>query len=147
MKTRGILHSDVARVVASVGHGDMIAITDRGFPFPSHDRTARIDVSVGRDLPRVGDVLRVVLQELEVESVIIARETKERSPQAFQEFQEILSSKRNKGNPIEQKIVPHAEFKHLVLYGGVEGSEVKAMIKTGQCMAYVNIILVAGVDF
>ncbi len=58
MKTKGILNNELAQLVATMGHGDMLVITDRGFPFPRHDYTTCIDLSVGRDLPRVVDVLR-----------------------------------------------------------------------------------------
>lgn len=51
MKTKGILHNDLAREVARLGHGDMLVITDRGFPFPRHENTICIDVSVGRISP------------------------------------------------------------------------------------------------
>jgi D-ribose pyranase len=57
MKTKGILHNDLAREVARLGHGDMLVITDRGFPFPRHETQFCIDVSVGRDLPRFVDVV------------------------------------------------------------------------------------------
>lgn len=147
MKTKGVLHNELAKVIANMGHGDMLVVTDRGFPFPRHNMTACIDVSVGRDLPKFIDVVKVILEELEIESVIIADETEKISPRVFHELQDILSQKTNKGNPIEQKIIPHTEFKHLVLDGALEGQEVKAMVKTGQFTPFANIILVSGVDF
>lgn len=147
MKTKGVLHNELAKVIANMGHGDMLVVTDRGFPFPRHNMTVCIDVSVGRDLPKFIDVVKVILEELEIESVIIADETEKISPQVFHELQDILSQKTNKGNPIEQKIIPHTEFKHLVLDGALEGQEVKAMVKTGQFTPFANIILVSGVDF
>jgi len=147
MKTRGVLHNELAKVITTMGHGDMLVITDRGFPFPRHDMTTCIDVSVGRDLPKVVDVVKVVLEELEIEKVMIAEETKQISPHIHDAFQEILSGINNKGNPIEQEIIPHPEFKHLVLNGALEGKEVKAMVKTGEFTPYANIILISGVDF
>ena len=147
MKTKGVLHNELAKVIANMGHGDMLVVTDRGFPFPRHNMTACIDVSVGRDLPKFIDVVKVILEELEIESVIIADETEKISPRVFHELQDILSQKTNKDNPIKQKIIPHTEFKHLVLDGALEGQEVKAMVKTGQFTPFANIILVSGVDF
>jgi len=147
VKTKGVLHNELAKVIANMGHGDMLVVTDRGFPFPRHNMTACIDVSVGRDLPKFIDVVKVILEELEIESVIIADETEKISPRVFHELQDILSQKTNKDNPIKQKIIPHTEFKHLVLDGALEGQEVKAMVKTGQFTPFANIILVSGVDF
>lgn len=147
MKTRGVLHHELAKIIAAMGHGDMVVITDRGFPFPRHEMTACIDVSVGRDLPKVVDVVKVVLEELEIEKAIVAEETKQVSPHIYEAFQGILSRVKNKGNPIEQEIIPHQEFKHLVLNGALEGKEMKAMVKTGEFTPFANIILISGVDF
>jgi len=147
MKTHGILHNDLARLVARMGHGDMLVITDRGFPFPRHDMTECIDVSVGRDLPKVADVVRVVLEELEIEQVIIADETKTACPEVYAEFQKMPSATKNKGNDIVEENIPHPEFKDLVLNGALEGKEMKGFVKCGEFTPYANIILVSGVDF
>ena len=147
MKTRGILHNDLARLVARLGHGDMLVVTDRGFPFPRHKYTECIDLSIGRNLPDVVSVVEVILQELEIEKVIIANETKTINPSVYDKFQTILSKKKNKGNDIIEEYIPHAEFKNLVLNGSLEGKEVKGFVKTGEFSPYANIILVSGVDF
>ncbi len=147
MKTKGLLHSELLRIIACMGHGDMLAIGDRGCPFPSHGRTACIDLSVSRGIPSVMDVLRAVLEELEVEKVIVANETKSQSPAVYREFTALLAAKKNKGNAIVEENMPHADFKHLFLYGPLEGREVKAFVKTGEFTPFANIILVSGVDF
>jgi len=143
MKTRGVLHNELAKAIATMGHGDMLVVTDRGFPFPRHEMTTCIDVSVGK----VVDVVKVVLEELEIERVIIAEETEQVSPHIYKAFQDILVEIRNKGNPIEQEVIPHRDFKHLVLNGALEGKELKIMVKTGEFTPFANIILVSGVDF
>lgn len=147
MKTKGILHNELANLVARVGHGDMIVIADRGFPFPRHDNTTCIDLSIGRGMPKVADVLKVVLTELEIEEVIIADETKTVSPETYKELKEILAPVRNKGNEIVEQNIPHPEFKDLALNGALEGKEVKGFVKCGEFTPYANIILVSGVDF
>lgn len=147
MKTKGVLHNDLARAIARLGHGDMIVITDRGFPFPRHDRTECIDVSIGRNLPAVTDVVKVILEELEIEKVIIADETKTISPDTYDEFKKIISPIKNKGNDIVEENIPHDQFKDMVLNGALEGKELKVFVKTGEFTPYANIILVSGVDF
>ncbi|MCD8140626.1 MAG: D-ribose pyranase [Planctomycetaceae bacterium] len=147
MKTSGLLNSELLRVVARMGHGDMLVIGDRGCPFPSHGRTACIDLSVSRGIPSVTNVLRAVLEDLEVEKAIIADETKTVSPHIYEEFSRLLAARTNKGNPIAEENISHADFKHLFLYGPLEGREVAAFIKTGEFTPYANIILVSGVDF
>lgn len=147
MKTNGILHNDLARLVARLGHGDMLVITDRGFPFPRHEKTECIDVSVGRNLPKFVDVVKVVLEELEIEKVIIADETKDISPKVYKELKDVVFLKKNKGNDIVEENIPHLEFKDLVLNGSLQGKEVKGFVKTGEFTPYANIILISGVDF
>lgn len=147
MKTNGILHNDLARLVARLGHGDMLVITDRGFPFPRHEKTECIDVSVGRNLPKFVDVVKVVLEELEIEKVIIADETKDISPHIYKELKDVVFLKKNKGNDIVEENIPHLEFKDLVLNGALQGKEVKGFVKTGEFTPYANIILISGVDF
>jgi len=147
MKTNGILHNDLARLVARLGHGDMLVITDRGFPFPRHEKTECIDVSVGRNLPKFVDVVKVVLEELEIEKVIIADETKDISPHVYKELKDVVFLKKNKGNDIVEENIPHLEFKDLVLNGSLQGKEVKGFVKTGEFTPYANIILISGVDF
>jgi D-ribose pyranase len=147
MKTKGILNNELANLVARVGHGDMIAVTDRGFPFPRHDLTECIDLSIGRGLPGVVDVVKVILEELEIEQVIIANETKTVSPEVYEELTKVISSVKNKGNDIIEENIPHPEFKDLVLNGALEGKEVKGFVKCGEFTPFANIILVSGVDF
>lgn len=147
MKKKGILNPEISKIVANMGHGDMLYVTDRGFPIPRHEMTKVIDVSVGANLPRVVEVVKVILQELEIEQVIIAEETEKISPHIFKEFKDIINGINNKGNPIKVEIIPHMEFKHMLLNGSLEGKEVKGMIRTGELTPYANIILVSGVPF
>jgi D-ribose pyranase len=147
MKTHGILHNELAQLVAQMGHGDMLVIADRGLPFPQHEMTKCIDVSVGRDLPRVADVLSIVLEELEIEKVIIANETKLVNDKVYQEMTDIVAKKKNKGNDIVEENIPHFELKDLALNGALQGKEIKGFVRCGEFTPYANIILVSGVDF
>lgn len=147
MKTHGILHSGLAKLVARLGHGDMLAIVDRGFPIPHHQYTECIDLSIGRNLPDLVSVVRIVLEELEIEKVIVAEETKLINSSIYRKLKELISDRKNKGNDIAEENIPHAEFKHLVLNGALEGKEVKGFVRTGEFSPYANIILVSGVDF
>lgn len=147
MKTKGILNNELAQLVAKVGHGDMIVVTDRGFPFPRHEHTKCIDLSIGRGLPKVPDVVKVILEELEIEKVIIANETKTVSPDTYAELKSVVATKKNKGNQIVEENIPHDDFKDLVLNGALNGKEMKGFVKCGQFTPYANIILISGVDF
>ncbi len=83
MKKGGILNSALLQVVSDMGHGNMLFIVDRGFPFPVHDSTIKIDLAVGYNIPRFLDVVKVTLEDLEIERAIIANETETVSPDVF----------------------------------------------------------------
>lgn len=147
MKKRGILNAELSKAVGKMGHGDIILIGDVGCPFPRHNMTTCIDLAVTDGIPKVSDVLKVVLEELEVEEYMVAEETKEVSPAVYEEFKEIISQYSNKGNALKETVVEHPKMKHMWLNGALEGEEVKVFVRTGQRTPYCYIALVAGVDF
>jgi len=131
MKKTKILNSELSAVIASMGHTDTIAIGDCGLPIP--DSSKRIDLAVKRDLPSFLDVLETVLSELEVEEVTIASEMIENNPVLYKKMNEMFSS-------VKINLVPHVEFKEMT-------KSCKAVVRTGECMPYANIILHSGVAF
>ncbi len=147
MKKGGVLHTELLRVISDMGHGNMLFIVDRGFPFPVHDLTKKVDVAVGCNVPRFLEVLKLVLEELEIEKAIIANETETVSPQVYKEMIEVFNGVKNKGNPVIIEKIPHEKFKHLGLRGAEEGEEIKAIVRTGEFTPYSNVILVSGVPF
>ena len=104
---------------------------DAGFPVPRGIQ--RIDFAVTANLPSLCDVLRVILDDLEVERFILAKETAEASSKRHAEILALLP-----GVPHDE--VPHTEFKHLA-------REVRAVIRTGDFVPYSNILLDCGVVF
>ncbi|MBT4287952.1 MAG: D-ribose pyranase [Deltaproteobacteria bacterium] len=147
MKRKGIYNTELSHIVAKMGHGDMILIGDVGCPFPRHELTTCIDLAVTENIPVVNDVLRVVLEELEIEEYIVSEETKEISPNTYAQFKKTIDSFDNKGNALVEKVIPHANMKDLWLNGSLRGDEVKAFVRTGERTPYSYIILVAGVNF
>ncbi|AEV67493.1 D-ribose pyranase [Acetivibrio clariflavus] len=131
MKKTKVLNSELSAVIASMGHTDTIAIGDAGLPIP--DSSKRIDLAVKRNLPPFLDVLETVLCELEVEEVTIASEMIEDNPGLFKKINELFSS-------IKINLVTHSEFKEMT-------KNCKAVVRTGECMPYANIILHSGVAF
>jgi D-ribose pyranase len=147
MKTNGILNSELITAMARMGHGDMLVVTDRGFPFPLHDVTWTIDLSVAKNLPRFLDVLAPIVEDFEIEEVIIAEETKKVSPAVHEAMLKIFSKKKNKGKDVRVRYIPHPEFKELVLHGAERGEPVACFVKTGEFTPYANVILVSSVPF
>jgi D-ribose pyranase len=147
MKTNGILNSGLIEVMARMGHGDMLVVTDRGFPFPLHDLTKAVDLSVAKDFPRFLEVLKPIVDDFEIEEAIIAIETKTVSPAVYEAILGILSKKKNRGKEIKITLIPHAKFKDLVLHGAERGEPVACFVKTGEFTPYANVILVSSVPF
>ncbi len=147
MKKRGILNTELLEVVSDMGHGNMLFVVDRGFPFPVHDLTKKVDLAVGQNIPRFLEVVSVILEDLEIEKAIIANETETVSPAVYGELVKVFKSVKNKGQDIIVEKIPHERFKHLGLRGAEEGEEVKAIVRTGEFTPYSNVILVSGVPF
>ncbi|MDR3368644.1 D-ribose pyranase [Rhodoferax sp.] len=134
MKRHLLLNAELSQVIASMGHGDMLVLGDAGLPIPvGPNAPQRIDLAVCPGTPHLADVLRAVLSELQVQSTVIATEALEgdrHEPPAWYSTQIDLAP----------RTVSHDEFKKIC-------GTARAMVRTGECTPYANIILVAGVTF
>ncbi|MGO8763607.1 MAG: D-ribose pyranase [Limisphaerales bacterium] len=131
MKKDGILNQDLLKVIGSLGHTDRIVVCDVGLPIDKN--VERIDLAVTKGVVSFMDVLKPLLNELVVEKIILAREIVTKSPAMHQEIITLT-----KGIPVEW--VDHEEFKKLT-------RAARAIIRTGECTPYTNIILQSGVNF
>ncbi len=131
MKKTTLLHSDLSYIVATLGHLDMLVIADAGLPIPSE--TVRIDLALTKGIPGATQTLKVVLDEMKVEKVILAEEVKGHNPTFLADVQELLPDV-----PVE--FVPHLELK-------TRTASARAVVRTGEFAPYANVILVSGVVF
>jgi len=134
MKRLGMLNSDIACVLANLGHTDKIAIGDCGLPIP--DDVIKIDLALKLGSPKFIEVLEEVLRDMKVEKIVLAKEIKKNNPKVLEEIG--LLTNKNDIDKIEY--ITHEEFKER-LYG------VKAVIRTGEATPYANIILQSDVIF
>ncbi|MCF8567346.1 D-ribose pyranase [Alicyclobacillus tolerans] len=130
--TNGILNSKISRVIAEVGHTDLLLISDAGLPIPQS--VERIDVAIVPNIPRFLDVLKAILSELSVERIVLAEEIKSVNPRFNEEILSLFPSN------IEVTYVSHTDFKRTTQCARVA-------IRTGEFTPYANIILQAGVVF
>ncbi|MTI05029.1 D-ribose pyranase [Roseibium denhamense] len=136
MKRTLLLNRHVSKLIASLGHTDEIVIGDAGLPIPHN--VGVIDLAVSPGVPRFFDVLDAVAQELIVEQAVFATEA---GPNLATEIEVRLTHwAAETGKPIEHVRVPHEEFK-------ARTSRARAVIRTGECTPYANIILRSGVPF
>ena len=134
MKRTALLHSALSQVIATMGHGDMLVLGDAGLPIPyGPNAPQRIDLAVSRGTPSLQAVLDAVLAELQVERTIIAQEALVGPAHALPAwFPHALQ--------VPCDTVSHEAFKQRC-------ASARAMVRTGECTPYANIILVAGVAF
>ena len=131
MKKTALLQSDLSYVIATLGHMDTLVIADVGLPIPTE--TVRIDLALTQGVPGAIQTLKVVLDEMKVERVILAEEAKERNPKFLTDVQGLLP-----GVPLE--FVSHNELK-------TRTASARAVVRTGEFSPYANVILVSGVVF
>jgi D-ribose pyranase len=131
MKKTTLLQSDLSYIIATLGHLDRLVIADAGLPIPAE--TVRIDLALTKGVPGAVQTLKVVLEEMQVERMILAQEARERNPGFLAEVQALMP-----GGPVE--FVSHSDFK-------AQTREARAVVRTGEFAPYANVILVSGVVF
>jgi D-ribose pyranase len=131
MKKGRILHPQLSHVVASMGHTDGLVIADCGLPIP--EGVERVDLALAQQIPTFLQVLDSVLSELEVEQIVLAEEMRTYNPEMLQAIELRLS-----GIPVQW--VSHETFKTMT-------ASSKAVVRSGECSPYANVILKSGVIF
>ena len=130
MKKQGILNAALSNVIASMGHTDLLVVADAGLPVPEH--VPVIDLAVRCGVPTFADVLTAIADDLQVEQIMMASEVQQTGdplPEVATLFE---------GVPVVT--CPHEEFKQ-------RSARARAVVRTGECTPYHNVILQAGVVF
>ncbi|MCW1875730.1 D-ribose pyranase [Erwinia sp. INIA-01] len=139
MKKGTLLNSDISSVVSRLGHTDSLTIGDAGLPVPHGPQ--RIDLALTHGIPSFLQVTKTVTEEMQVESAILAEEILQHNPQLHSELIALLKSlQQHQGNTISISYISHEQFKQ-------QTQRSKAVIRSGECSPYANIILNAGVTF
>ncbi|GAB6108696.1 D-ribose pyranase [Fusibacter bizertensis] len=131
MKKGKLLNSDLVSTIAKMGHTDQITIADAGLPIPNHVK--RIDLAVTKGLPSFLEVLKVAASEMLIEKVILAEEILTENPSIYETVKQLFAD-------VEISFLSHEDFKKLT-------NESKAIVRTGECTPFANIILQSGVNF
>ncbi|WP_042267531.1 D-ribose pyranase [Paraburkholderia heleia] len=132
MKRHGHLNRDIARVLARMGHTDSLVIADCGLPVP--DGVECIDVALALGVPDFFAVLDSVLADFKAERAVFASEAQTHNAAVAARSRDMAAAH------IAVENVPHEEFKRRC-------REAKAVIRTGECRPYANVILHSGVIF
>ena len=131
MRKRGLLQHALAETVASMGHTDLLVIADAGLPVPPG--VTCIDLAVRCGLPPMLDVTGAISDELQVEEIIVAEELLARDDALPSVLRKLFPEARFRS-------VSHEELKRL-------SARARAVVRTGECTPYHNLILVSGVTF
>jgi D-ribose pyranase len=114
-----------------MGHGDLLVIADAGLPIPPG--VERIDLAVEPGLPEMLAVTRAIARELQVEGLTLASELVAREAGLADEITAIFPA-------AVRAEVSHEQFKQLT-------RQARAVVRTGECTPYANVILASGVIF
>ncbi|MFW3505998.1 D-ribose pyranase [Aerococcus viridans] len=128
MKKHGILNSDIAKVLADLGHTDQITIGDAGLPVPASLK--KIDLALKLGEPKFIDVLAEVLKDMEIEKVILAEEIKAQNPDQLAAVSALVGD-------IEVDYVSHEDFKRQNYYTSQDFQE-NIIVLNKLCIDYIN---------
>lgn len=143
MNKSSMLNSNINRILSELGHTDQIVIADAGLPVPSN--VERIDIALIKGIPSFIETLKAVLPVMQIERIILAGEIVDQNPEIHVEILALVEhySALDEGKkPINVDYVSHEDFKIYTKH-----ETCKAVIRTGECTPYANIILEAGVVF
>lgn len=139
MRKGALFNAEISYLLSKLGHTDQVTIGDAGLPIPIHCQ--RIDMALTKGIPSFLQVFEIISAEMQIEQVFLAEEIKHHNPTLLTAINEHLKQiKQQQKSPIVIKFIPHIQFKQQTL-------ESKAIIRSGECQPYANIILQAGVAF
>ena len=133
MRPGRIIHPALAEAIATLGHTDIVMVTDAGFPIPPDAN--RIDLGFWEGVPDVRDILRVIVGEAFFEEVHFATEVRDCHPSLYADVQKIFTGSG-------------AAFKgttHETLCGDF-AHRAKVVIRSGSFEPWANFALVASTD-
>ena len=132
MRRSGLLHAELNRIIAAMGHTDTLVIGDVGLPVPHG--VPCIDLAVLPGTPSFAQVFDAIYAELAVEAVTVASEIHEKNPALVA----LVGRLANQG--VTRSEVSYEDFKRLT-------ARAVAVVRTGETAPYANVILHAGVTF
>ena len=126
-----LLNSEILTVLSKMGHTDQITIAYAGLPVP--DSVKRIDLALKKGTPTFIETVKVMAEYMVIEKIVLANEIKTHNPEVYEAIIKTFEG-------IQVEWCSHEAFKAQTKHS-------KAVIRTGECTPYANIILQSGVDF
>jgi simple sugar transport system permease protein/D-ribose pyranase len=133
MRPGKILHPQVASALASLGHGDIVLVTDAGAPIPT--TANRIDLAFYSGSVDLLEILSVLNQEIFIENIIFAAEVPDNNPNLLAKVTAIFT-----GSGANFTLIPHDKLVSDIY------NKAKVTIRSGSLMPWGNFALVASTD-
>ena len=131
IKKQTIINSEVNYMLSSMGHTDIVMVTDAGFPIPKD--AWLVDLSITRNLPDLATVLKIVGENFIAEKIIYADYIPQHNLTLHKELKKIFFD-------CDHELLPHEKMMTEVR------DSAKGFIRTGGYCPWGNIALVSGVD-
>ncbi|GAA4289089.1 RbsD/FucU family protein [Georgenia daeguensis] len=128
MKRGRILNAKLSYAIATMGHDDLMLVTDAGLPFKHDERV--IDLALSPDVPDLFSVLRAIRQEMWVEKLAFIKEGD--NPNVVNGVKDIFPD-------AEATFEPNDWFHHAV------DQEAKWVVRTGAWTPWGNVALWSGI--
>lgn len=133
MRAGRIIHPELARAVALLGHSQFFMVVDAGFPIPAE--AWRIDLGFYEGMPDLLDILRVLRHEVFVEEVHFAGDILTRNKPLYTALQEIYT-----GAGAAFKLTTHEALVNEMAY------KARFIVRSGSFNPWGNIALMASTD-
>lgn len=133
MRPGRILHPELAKALAEVGHGDTVLITDAGFPIPRDAR--RVDLGLVEGTVDALEILRVIRAEIFAEEIRFDPAIVSEYPSLYASVQQICT-----GWGADFVAAPHEELVD------VWAPRAKVVIRSGSFTAWANFAITAATD-
>lgn len=131
MKKTRILNKALIAAIADMGHGDIMIVSDAGFPIPRPEQ--RVDLALEADKPGIVETLDLIMSEFIHERCIVAEEQRKFNPEHFKGVS-------NVSDRCKVETIPHAQL--IAEYP----AKAKYIVRTGALEPWGNVILVSGID-
>ncbi len=126
-----IINAELNHMLASMGHTDILLVTDAGFPIPSDAWV--VDLAITRNYPDLVPVLEIVSGVFMAEKIIYADYVPAHNPKLHEALGRLFGD------------CAHETVTHETMMGDIAG-QAKGFVRTGGYDPWGNIALVAGVD-
>ena len=134
MLKSGCINPCIMSSLSKLGHGDKILIADGNYPLAKKSGNAdKVYLGLTSDIPSVTDVLRILLQEINIEAACVMGPCEDAEPAIFSKFRQQLPG------------ITLSKLDRYAFYDAASNADVALAISTGETRVFANILITVGV--